>query len=108
MDNQPICSERIAPNKEAEDQEWIHMNSEGTSDTRNLCTLCLFLFIQSYLEVCFPYYHVAFVYNNYTMMLLEHCKIYAHQRETTGSSSDSLQLRPFSKGELLLKERISS
>ena len=32
----------------------------------------------------------------------------AHQRETTGSSSDSLQLRPFSKWELLLKDRICS
>ena len=32
---------------------------------------------------------------------------YAHQRETTGSSSDSLHLHPFSKWELLLKERIS-
>ena len=30
----------------------------------------------------------------------------AHQRETTASSSDSLQLRPFSKWELLIKERI--
>ena len=30
-------------------------------------------------------------------------KCYAHQRETTGSSSDSIQLRPFSKWELLLK-----
>ena len=33
-------------------------------------------------------------------------KNYAHQRETTGSSSDSLQLCPFSKLELLLKEGI--
>ena len=33
---------------------------------------------------------------------------YAHQREITGSSSDSLQLRPFSKLQLLLKERICS
>ena len=32
----------------------------------------------------------------------------AHQRETTVSSNDSLQLRPFSKWELLLKERICS
>ena len=31
-----------------------------------------------------------------------------HQRETTGSSSDSLHLRPYSKLELLLKERIRS
>ena len=31
-----------------------------------------------------------------------------HQRETTVSSNDSLQLRPFSKWELLLKERICS
>ena len=30
---------------------------------------------------------------------------YAHQWETTGSSSDSNQLWPFSKWELLLKER---
>ena len=29
-----------------------------------------------------------------------------HQRETTGSSSDFRQLSPFSKWELLLKERI--
>ena len=28
---------------------------------------------------------------------------YAHQMETTGSSSDTLHLRPFSKWELLLK-----
>ena len=35
-------------------------------------------------------------------------KSYAHQRETTGSSSDSLQLCPFSKWKLLLKERICS
>ena len=35
-------------------------------------------------------------------------KNYAHQRETTRSSSDPLQLRPFSKWELLLKERICS
>ena len=35
-------------------------------------------------------------------------KSYVHQRETTGSSSDSLQLHPFSKWELLLKERIRS
>ena len=33
---------------------------------------------------------------------------YTHQRETTGASSDSLQLRPISKLELLLKERICS
>ena len=32
-------------------------------------------------------------------------KSYAHQRETTGLSSDSLQLLPLSKKELLLKER---
>ena len=38
----------------------------------------------------------------------EHRKSYAHQRETIGSSSDSLHLRPFSKWELLLKERICS
>ena len=31
-----------------------------------------------------------------------------HQRETTRTSSDSLQLCPFSKWELLLKERICS
>ena len=35
-------------------------------------------------------------------------KKYAHQRETTGSSNDSLQLHPFSNWELLLKERICS
>ena len=35
-------------------------------------------------------------------------KSYAHQREITGSSSVSLQVRPFSKWELLLKERICS
>ena len=33
-------------------------------------------------------------------------KSYAHLRETTGSNNDSLQLHPFSKWELLLKERI--
>ena len=33
---------------------------------------------------------------------------YAHQTETTVSSNDSLQLHPFSKWELLLKERICS
>ena len=32
--------------------------------------------------------------------------MYAHQRETTVLSNDSLQLHPFSKWELLLKERI--
>ena len=32
-------------------------------------------------------------------------KNYAHQRESTGPSSDCLQLRPFSEWELLLKER---
>ena len=35
-------------------------------------------------------------------------KCNTHQRETTGSSNDSLQLLPFSKWDLLLKERISS
>ena len=35
-------------------------------------------------------------------------KKYAHQRETTGTSSDSLQSRPFSKKELLLKETVCS
>ena len=35
-------------------------------------------------------------------------KSYAHRRETTGSSIDSLHLLPFSKRELLLKERIFS
>ena len=35
-------------------------------------------------------------------------KKYAHQGETTVSSNDSLQLCPFSKCELLLKERICS
>ena len=30
-------------------------------------------------------------------------KVYAHQRETTGSSSDSLHLRPFFKLEIFLK-----
>ena len=33
---------------------------------------------------------------------------YAHQRETTGTNRDYLPLRPFSKLELLLKERICS
>ena len=32
----------------------------------------------------------------------------AYQRETTGSSRDSLQLCPFSKWELLLKDRMCS
>ena len=32
-------------------------------------------------------------------------KSYAHQRQTTGTSSDSLELRQFSKWELLLKEK---
>ena len=35
-------------------------------------------------------------------------KKYAHQRETTVSSNDSLQKRPFPKWDLLLKERICS
>ena len=35
-------------------------------------------------------------------------KSFAHHREATGSSSDSLHLRPFSKKEFLLKERICS
>ena len=35
-------------------------------------------------------------------------KSYEHRRETTVSSNDSLQLRHFSKWELLLKERIFS
>ena len=35
-------------------------------------------------------------------------KKFAHQRETTGSSNDFLQLCPFSKWDLLLKERICS
>ena len=35
-------------------------------------------------------------------------KSYAHQRETAGSSSASLQSNPFSKWELFLKERIDS
>ena len=57
---------RIAQNKEEGiDQELMHMTSEGTSDTRNLCMLLSFLIIQFYLEVCFPYYHVAFVSNNH-------------------------------------------
>ena len=33
-------------------------------------------------------------------------KNYAHEREATASSNDSLQLRPFSKWELLFKDRI--
>ena len=33
---------------------------------------------------------------------------YAHQRETSDSSSDSYKLRPFSKLGLLLKKRICS
>ena len=32
-------------------------------------------------------------------------KSYVHQRETTGTSNDSLQLRPFLKWEILLKKR---
>ena len=36
----------------------------------------------------------------FTVALPECRKKYTHQRETTGSSSDSLQLRPFSKWEL--------
>ena len=35
-------------------------------------------------------------------------KCYTLQRETTGSRNDSLQLRPFSKWDFLLKERIYS
>ena len=35
-------------------------------------------------------------------------KSYAHQRKTSGASSDPPHLRPFSKWELLLKERICS
>ena len=35
-------------------------------------------------------------------------KCYTHQRATTGSSSDSLQLRPLLKREFILKERICS
>ena len=38
----------------------------------------------------------------------DRAKSYAHQRETTGSGNDSFHLRPFSKWELLLKERICS
>ena len=38
----------------------------------------------------------------------ERRKSNAHQRETTVSNNDSQQLRPFSKWELLLKERICS
>ena len=38
--------------------------------------------------------------------LLEQRKSYAHQKGTTGSRSVSLQLCPFSKWKLLLKERI--
>ena len=44
----------------------------------------------------------------YRLAELERRKSYAHQMETTGSSSGSIQLRPFSKLELLLKERICS
>ena len=35
-------------------------------------------------------------------------KTYAHQGETTGTNSDSLQLRPFSKWEFRLKQTINS
>ena len=42
------------------------------------------------------------------MALQERWKSYALQRETTESSKDSLKLHPFSKSELLLKERIRS
>ena len=38
-----------------------------------------------------------------TMVLPERWKMYAHQRETTASSNDSLQLRPFAKWETSLK-----
>ena len=38
----------------------------------------------------------------------QNMKSYAHQREPTGSSSDLVQLRPFSKWELLSKESICS
>ena len=34
-------------------------------------------------------------------------KKYAQQRETTASSNDSLQLRPFSKWELLLRKEFA-
>ena len=44
--------------------------------------------------------------NNSVARMLK--KIYAHQRETTGLTSDSLQLFPFLKLELLLKKRICS
>ena len=54
--------------------------------------------------------HVAaqMVSGTTSLALPEGRKSYAHQRETTGSSSDSLQLHPFSNLELLLKERICS
>ena len=52
---------------------------------------------------CFAIYRYAF-----TQVARTSRKSYAHQREATGSSSDSLQLRPFLKWELLLKEIICS
>ena len=39
------------------------------------------------------------------MVQPERWKRYAYQKETTGTSNDSLQLCPFSKWELLLKEK---
>ena len=54
-------------------------------------------------------FHVKFndekiIFDKFT----ERSKSYANQRETTGSSKDSLQVHPFPKWELLLKERICS
>ena len=43
--------------------------------------------------------------NNGVVRMLR--KSYAHQRETTGPSSDSLRLRPFSKWELLLRKEFA-
>ena len=72
-----------------------------------VCFCC----IQSYF-----FYHLTsltttfrkMIHRHTTMASPERWKIYAHQRETTGSSSDSPQLRPFTQWELLLKERICS
>ena len=69
-------------------------------------------FVQRFMHFCIPSTrcHKGICSCKFTLSngVAECRKSYAHQRETFVSSNDSLQLHPFSKWELLLKERICS
>ena len=76
---------------------WLTSHSDGFAST--LMRRCFDI-------MCLPMKIVCILANSADQLRSQNAD--AHQRETSGASSDSHQLRPFSNWELLVKERICS